>query len=144
MNPKARRQARCFAIQALYQWHISKLPVNEVMLQFLLFDDIKRADLDYFKKLFQGTADAAVDIDARLQPHLDRAIHDVSPVELAILRLGAFELLFCPELPYRIAINEAVELGKIYGAVDSYKYANGVLDKLAREVRQLEIAADNT
>ncbi len=136
INRKARHQARRFAIQALYQWQISHAPIDEVVLQFLTFEEIKRADQDYFKHIVLGIADAATHIDEQLQPYLDRTIEEVSPVELAILRLGAFELLYCPELPYRIALNEAIELGKVYGAVDSYKYANGVLDKLAKQVRK--------
>ncbi len=139
ISPKARHQARRFAVQALYQWEISQLAIEEIVLQFLTFDDIRRADQDYFKRLVLGTVESLESIDAQLQPHLDRKVSEVSLVELAILRLGAFELLYCPELPYRVALNEAIELGKVYGALDSYKYANGVLDKLAKQVRVLEV-----
>ena len=139
ISPKARHQARRFAVQALYQWQTSQLPVEEIVLQFLTFDDIRRADQDYFKHLVFGTIESLTNIDSQLAPHLDRKVSEVSPVELAILRLGAFELLYCPELPYRVALNEAIELGKVYGADDSHKYANGVLDKLAKQTRTLEM-----
>lgn len=140
-NVKARRKAREFAVQALYQWDVTKLPASEVLLQFLVFDDIRRADQDYFKRLFNGVIESSAELDKQIQPFLDRALTEVSPVEMAILRLGSFELMHCPELPYRVALNESIELSKIYGGTDSHKFTNGVLDKLAQHLRKIEIAA---
>lgn len=141
-NVKARRKAREFAIQALYQWQLTELSAAEVLLQFVVFDDAKRADQDYFRKLFSGITAGSTELDTALEPFLDRPLKDVSPIELAIVRLGAFELLHCPELPYRVALNESIELSKIYGGTDSHKFTNGVLDKLAQQLRHIEIASE--
>lgn len=141
-NVKARRRAREFAIQALYQWQVTALPPSEVLLQFLVFDGIAKADQDYFKRLFEGVTENTEELDTKFTPFLDRPIKDVNPVELAILRLGGFELLHCPELPYRVALNESVELSKIYGGTESHKFTNGVLDKLAKQLRQIEMMAE--
>ena len=141
-NVKARRKAREFAIQALYQWQLTERPATEVLLQFMVFDETQRADQTYFKKLFVGITENSLELDNLLIPFLDRPLKDVSPIELAIVRLGAFELLYCPELPYRVALNEAIELSKIYGGTDSHKFTNGVLDKLAQERRQIEIDSE--
>ncbi len=141
-NVKARRRAREFAIQALYQWQVTALPPSEVLLQFLVFDGIAKADQDYFKRLFVGVTENTEELDTKFTPFLDRPIKDVNPVELAILRLGGFELLHCPELPYRVALNESIELSKIYGGTESHKFTNGVLDKLAKQLRQIEMMAE--
>lgn len=139
-NVKARRKARVFVVQALYQWQVTQLPAAEVLLQFLLFDEIKRADQDYFKRLFLYITDNITQIDEQFQPFLDRPLAIVSPIELAILRLGTFELIHCSELPYKVALNEAIELSKIYGGTDSHKFTNSILDKLAKIVRSIEMA----
>lgn len=142
-NVKARRKAREFVIQALYQWQITGLVASEVLLQFLTFDGIKQADQPYFKHLFEGITEQVLVLDQTLLPFLDRPLKEVSPIEMAILRLGGFELLHCPELPYRVVLNEAIELSKIYGGTESYKFTNGVLDKLAKQLRSIEMAAGN-
>ncbi|MBY0377559.1 MAG: transcription antitermination factor NusB [Gammaproteobacteria bacterium] len=142
-NVKARRKAREFVVQALYQWQMTGLAESEVLLQFLTFDGIKQADQAYFKHLFLGVTEHVLDLDEKLLPFLDRPLKDVSPIEMAILRLGGFELLHCPELPYRVALNESIELSKIYGGTDSHKFTNGVLDKLAKQLRSIEMAAEN-
>lgn len=141
-NVKARRKARSFLVQALYQWQVTQLPANEVLLQFLLFEEINAADQDYFRRVFLEITSNVAEIDAKFQPYLDRELAQVSPVELAILRLGAFELALCPELPYKVVLNESIELSKIYGGTDSHKFTNGVLDKLAKSLRSIEVAAD--
>ncbi|NNM60269.1 MAG: transcription antitermination factor NusB [Legionellales bacterium] len=141
-NIKARRRAREFAVQALYQWQITALPPSEVLLQFLVFEGIAKADQVYFKRLFLGITEISTELDFKFIPFLDRPLKEVNPVELAILRLGSFELLHCPELPYRVALNESIELSKIYGGTESHKFTNGVLDKLAKQLRQIEMAAE--
>lgn len=141
-NVKARRKAREFAVQAIYQWQVTQLPASEVLLQFLVYDEIGRADQAYFKKLFNGVIEHVNELDKQIEPFLDRSLKEVSPVELAILRLGSYELMHCPELPYRVALNESIELSKLYGGTDSHKFTNGVLDKLAQQLRHIEVAAD--
>ena len=138
-NRKARRKAREFAVQALYQWALTGLAATDILLQFVMFDETQRADEAYLRKLFLGAVERSQELDALLTPFLDRGIHEVSPVELSILRLASFELLACPELPYRVILNESIELSKCYGGTDSQKFTNGVLDKLAHQLRAAEV-----
>lgn len=141
LNKKARRKSRELAVQALYQWQLTGLDSQEILLQFLLFEGMQKADKPYFQLLFWGTVSHIQAIDNLLITYVDRPWVDVSPVEGAILRLGAFELLHCPELPYKVVLNESIELSKTYGATDSHKFTNSVLDKLAHQVRKTEIIA---
>ncbi len=98
-----------------------------------------KTDIDYFKELLQGIPAHCVNLDQHLQPLLDRPADELDPIELAILRIGAYELMQRPDIPYRVAINEGVELAKAFGAADGHKYVNGVLDKLARQLRSKEM-----
>jgi len=127
-------------VQALYQWQVSDYPVNAIEAQYRA-DNVGKIDWDYFHELFTGIASSVEELDKSFTPFLDREIKQLNPVELAILRLGAFELSKRIDIPYRVVINEAIELAKKYGATESHKYINGVLDKLARESRQVEIKA---
>ena len=135
-----RKKARSLLVQALYQWQISDYPVNDIEAQYRT-DNVGKIDWDYFHELFVGIASSVQDLDSSLAPLLDREISQLNPIELAILRLGAYELSQRIDIPYRVAINESVELAKKYGATDSHKYVNGVLDKLARHSRSVEINA---
>lgn len=135
-----RKKARNLLVQALYQWQISDYPVNAIEAQYR--DDNPGAiDWDYFHALFTGIASGTAALDDSFRPFLDRDLSQLNPIELAILRLGAFELANRIDIPYRVVINEAIELAKKYGATDSHKYVNGVLDKLARQARAVEISA---
>jgi len=135
-----RKKARSLLVQALYQWQISDYPVNAIEAEYRA-DNTGKIDWDYFHELFTGIADSAEELDNSFLPFLDRDIAQLNPIELAILRLGAFELANRIDIPYRVVINESIELAKKFGATDSHKYVNGVLDKLARQNRSVEINA---
>lgn len=136
-----RTRARSHAVQALYQWQMTGQDIGQVIQQFLIEHDDKAFDKAYFQELVQGVPTSLGDLDAALAPCVDRAIASVDPVERAILRLGAYEFLRHPEVPYRVVINEAVELAKTFGAEQGHKYVNGVLDKVARTLRAVEVTA---
>ncbi len=114
---------------------------SRIAAQFLADEDLRKADPDYFWELVQQIPARAAQIDTALEPFLDRPLAQVDPVERAILRIGGYELMQHPDLAYRIVINEAVELAKMFGAEQGHRYVNGVLDKLARAVRSVEFAA---
>ncbi len=127
-------------MQALYQWQLTGQDPATIASQFLADLDLPKADPEYFQELLQRTPALAPEIDAALQPLLDRPLEQVDPVERAILRIGGYELMQRPEIAYRIIINEAVELAKLFGAEQGHRFVNGVLDKLAHVVRQAECA----
>lgn len=136
---RKKSQARHHAVQAIYQWQMTGQDIADIREQFLSEQDVKGFDVSYFDRLLSGVPTHLGELDQALGPCLDRSIESVDPVERAILRLGAFELLHLPELPYRVVINEAVERAKVFGAEQGHRYVNGVLDKLARSVRQAEL-----
>jgi N utilization substance protein B len=129
---KSRRKAREFALQGLYQWELTGDSAETIAAQLREDKAFARIDGDHFVSLLGGAIAQAPALDDLLAPHLDRSVKELSPVEHAILLLAAFELQNHPEIPYRVVINEAVELAKTYGGTDGYKFVNGVLDKLAR------------
>ncbi len=136
----ARVRARRSAVQALYQWAMSAVPMQDVINEFVNErTELKKADTDYFKEILHGTAKESENLDKQLIPLLDRALDDLDPVEKAILQIGIYELTFHPELPYRVVLNEAIDLAKMFGAEQSHKYINGVLDKAAQEIRKAEM-----
>ncbi len=136
--PGKRAWARRCAAQALYQWQLTGEEPSRIATQFLADQDLGKADPDYFRELvFQVPAHVA-QIDAVLSPFLDRPLPQVDPVECAILRIGGYELIQHPDIAYRIVINEAVELAKVFGADQGHRFVNGVLDKVARAVRPVE------
>ncbi len=134
-----RSRSRQLALQALYQWQLASQNIKEIIQQFKDNEPPNSYEEAYFTDLVRGVPTHLHELDEALSPYLDRAILSVDPVERAALRLGAYELAHHPEVPYRVAINEAVELTKIFGAEDGHKYINGVLDKLARQLRPAEI-----
>ena len=134
----ARRRARSAAVQALYQWHMTGQDAAEIERQFLderIAGDAPTIDRGFFHELLHGVVAAADRLDRRIEPLLDRPVDRVDPVECAILRLGAFELVERREIPTGVTINEAVELAKTFGGENGHRYVNGVLDRLARNVR---------
>ena len=133
-----RSNARQVAVQALYQWQMTGQTPAEIERQFLDDQDVGEFEPALFHELLSGVPAHLAEIDAGLGPLLDRSIERVDPVERAILRLGAYELLRCPLVPYRVVIDEAVELAKRFGAEQGHRYVNGVLDKLARRARVRE------
>ena len=134
----ARSRARRRALQALYAWQLSGSHMNAVIEQFRHEQDMEVADLDYFEDLLHGVERHAAELDASLRPYLDREVAEVDPIERAALRLAAYELKHRPDVPYRVVINEAIEVTKRFGADHGHSYVNGVLDKLAGELRSAE------
>lgn len=130
MKPSERRKARRLAVQAIYSWQISGNNIADVEHQFLTEQDIKGVDIAYFRELFAGVATKTSQLDVLINPHLDRPFAEVSPVEKAILRLATFELTYRKDVPYKVVINEAIELAKAFGAEDAHKFVNGILDKM--------------
>ena len=138
----ARRRARASAVQALYQWQMTGQDAAEIESQFLadrLADDSPAVDRGFFRALLHGVVGSAARLDGRIEPLLDRPMAQVDPVECAVLRIGAFELVERLEIPTRVVINEAVELAKTFGGENGHRYVNGVLDRLARDVRPAEV-----
>jgi transcription antitermination protein NusB len=137
----ARRRSREFALQGLYQWLLSAAPVAEIEQHIAQLEHFDKCDRAHFDALLHGCIEAAPTLDAELARHVDRKTTQLSPVEHAALLIGCFELARCIEIPYRVAINEAVELTKAFGGTDGHKYVNGVLDKCAGTLRPQEAAA---
>ena len=136
----ARRRAREFVLQALYQWQLAGQSLADIEQQYAEAEGFSKADSALFSVILSGVLKHAETLKEKLLPHLDRPWKEVSPIESAILLIGAFELINLPETPYRVVINEAIELGKSFGGTDGHKYVNGILDKLAATVRVGEIA----
>ena len=132
--------ARTYAMQALYQWQFTFEDAESLIDTFLFEEGIRSevVDIAYFQALLRGILTDVAAMDELMIPHLDRDISRLNPVELAVLRLGVFELARCPEVPYAVAINEAIELAKEYGSADGYKFVNGILNALAPSLREGE------
>jgi transcription antitermination protein NusB len=133
-----RRRSREFALQGLYQWQLSKNDPAAIALNLSEARGFDKIDADYFKMLLEGSIAAAPELEQAITPYLDREFVRLSPVERGILLMAGYELMHQPEVPYRAVINEAVELAKSYGGTDGYKFVNGVLDKLAAQLRSAE------
>ena len=136
----SRKIAREFTLQGLYAWLLGGTDVTLIAANLKEDEEFLRADEDYFRTLLYGVLKEEGALGERITPLLDRPIAELSPVERGILLIGAYELLHCPDVPWRVAINEGVELAKKFGGTDGHKYINGVLDKLAQDVRAVEIA----
>lgn len=135
-----RRKARTLIMQALYQWHVSKSEPLEIEAQFHEQNGGK-IDWEYFSEVFLEIPKQQEALDKHIAPLLDRELKFLDPVERALLYLGTFELANRIDIPYRVVINECVELAKTFGATESHKYINGVLDKLAKTLRPVEMSA---
>lgn len=134
-----RTMARRCAVQALYQWQVNGGNVDEIYQQFLVERNMKDCNVDMFKELLQGVTRELDSLDELIQPHIDRKIEEVDPVERAVLRLGCYELKNKLDVPYRVVINEALESVKLFGAEQGHRFINGVLDKVAQNTRELEV-----
>lgn len=141
LNPAHRRKARKLAMQALYQWHIAEQPINQIEAEFLVDNDMTKVDKDYFSEVLRGVPSTKSELDAHIEKHIDRQIKDLTPVELAILRMGTYEFIHRIDVPYKVIINEGVDLSKTFGANEAHKFVNGVLDKLAQDLRVIEVKA---
>ena len=135
MKPSPRRKARELAVQAVYSWQISQNSVTDVEVNFITDNAKRRFDIEYFQLLLRGVTRDINEVDLAISPHVDRPLDDIDQVEKAILRVAVFELSECEDVPYRVVINEAIELAKLFAADDSHKFVNGVLDKIVKLVR---------
>lgn len=136
-----RKLSRELALRALYQWRLTGDDLARLLVQVEEAEEYPDANAGFLKKLLEGVLAEAATLDLALARHIDRPLEQLSPIEHGILLIGAYELTHSLDVPYKVAINEAVNLAKAYGGTDGHKYVNGVLDKLAREVRQVEIGA---
>lgn len=135
-----RHRARKMALQALYQWHFSHTALTEIEAQFHTFNNMSNVDTEFFHELLHAIPSRIPELDAAFTPFLDRPLKEISPVELAVLRMGTYELQSRLDIPYRVVIDEALKLARSFGATDGHKYINAILDKLAHQCRQPEIA----
>ena len=142
VRPKsARRRAREVALQGLYEWLISGADAGVIDAHMREQDGFDKCDSAHFDALLHGCVAEAADLDAVLARHVDRKTSELSPVEHGVLMIGCYELKHCLDIPYKVAINEAVELAKSFGGTDGHKYVNGVLDKAAADLRPAEVQA---
>lgn len=138
MKRSARRRARECSVQALYSWQVSKNDIADVEVEFLAEQEMKNVDLTYFRELFTGAATNAEALDKLMAPYLSRTLAELGQIERAILRIAMYELRYREDIPYKVVINEGIELAKTFGAEDSHKFVNGVLDKAAAKVRRVK------
>lgn len=142
-KPGSRSLSREFTLRALYAQNLSGQDAVDVATHVREDTDFTKANASYFETLFHGVLKETADLEMKLAPHLDRGFAELSPIERSILLIGAHEIVNCPDVPYRVAINEAVELAKKYGGTDGHKFVNGVLDKLAKVMRPDEARTRN-
>lgn len=143
INPVTRHNARRYALQAMYQWQIAATDLKDIEHEFLNYHIDKKIDLDYFKELVHGIPKHQQEIDQKITPFLNRSLREIDPIELGVVRLATYELLKRPDIPYRVIINEALELTKKFGSIDGYKFVNGILDRIAKKNRETEINMGN-
>jgi len=136
-----RSRARRYTVQALYEWQVSGNAPKEIEQQFLIEHHTRKFDRPYFNELLNGIAEQVEELDAEISPLSDRPFNEIGIVEKSILRLGCYELKNRIDIPYRVVINEAIELTKTFGAEEAHRFVNGAMDKLAENLRQTEVAA---
>ncbi|WP_088331626.1 transcription antitermination factor NusB [Lacimicrobium sp. SS2-24] len=138
MKPSARHKARELAVQGIYSWQMTKNSAQQIELHLATTSDMTRVDMAYFQELLRAVVNDYDNLDTRIRPYLGRLPEELDPVEKAVLRLATYELLERPEIPAKVVINEAIELAKSFGAEESHKFVNGVLDKAIRTLRKHE------
>lgn len=139
-----RRKARHYAMQALYQWQMSGSKPAAIEAEFRTDNDMTHVDMDYFHDILSNTPRQVSELDSQIEATLqDKALRELDPVSLALLRMAAYEFAVRLDVPYKVVINEAVSLAKKFGPTDAYKFINGALDKLAISMRKAEVAAEN-
>jgi N utilization substance protein B len=143
-SKSVRSRAREFALQGLYQVLVGKNDVAEVDAFTRDLAGFSKADAAHFEALLQGCAEQAGSLNAMIEPLLDRGMKEISPIEHAVMWIGAYELQHCLDVPWRVVLNECIELAKEFGGTDGHKYVNGVLNALARQLREAEVAADTS
>ena len=135
-----RRRARRRALQAIYQWQMTGQEPSEILRQFLEIQNMEGVDVEHFERILRGVGSNGAELDEALQPFLDRDVDQLDVMERVALRIGAFELLHCPELPYRVVLDECVDLAHRFGSEQGHAYVNAVLDKAVKEWRVHETA----
>ncbi|EWH10780.1 transcription termination factor [Catenovulum agarivorans DS-2] len=135
MKPSHRRRSRELATQSIYSWQASGNRPANIIESTMEEVDVKSFDVNFYRSLVTGTANNAKDLDIAFQDHLDRPLDELDMVELAILRVATYELVHCVDVPYKVVINEAIEIAKTFAAEDSHKFINGVLDKAVKKLR---------
>jgi N utilization substance protein B len=138
-----KRKARKLALQALYQWLMSGSELHEIEAQFRVVNNMAKVDGDYFCRLLYGIPEHVKELEDSFAPFLDREVNGLNPIEQTVLRIGSFELFHCPEIPYKVILDESISLTKEFGSQDGYRYVNGVLNNLAHQVRSVEISLGN-
>lgn len=141
MSKRSRHLARRNAVQALYQWDLTEQAPSDIEDSFISSHDLSKVDQDYFRHLIKNVPLFHMEIDDRLSQYIKRGIENLDPVERAILRLGTYELEFEKSIPYKAILDEAIELTKVFGSEEGYRFVNGVLDRLAKELRQAETSS---
>lgn len=144
IKPAARHRARELALQALYQWQISGYDATNAEARFRAQNHMGKADTGYFHELYKGVSNDAATLDELLSPHIGRPVKDVDAIALNVLRMACWEFKERMDVPYKVVLNEAVDLAKRFGATDAHKFINGALDKLAAELRAIEVAAERS
>jgi N utilization substance protein B len=141
-KPKEKQKARRLLVQALYSWQIGGTDLIDIEAAFHVDNDMSKVDTSLFHTILFGVPKNLAEIDASFEPHLDRENKDLDPVSRAVLRIASYEMLYSVEVPYKVVINEGVNLAKTYGPTDAFKFINGVLDKVAMDKRAIEVAAN--
>lgn len=140
--PSQRSKARHYAMQALYQWHVSRNPLNVIEAEFHTDNDMSKVDVAYFHEILHQVPAHLSEIETDFLPFVnDISLEQIDPVTLAVLRMSCYELRYRVDVPYKVVINEALRLAKKFGATDSYKFINGVLDRVAARLRSHEVQA---
>jgi N utilization substance protein B len=142
-TPASRRKARHYTMQALYQWQMAGSSLSDIEAEFRSDNDMKNVDIDYFHVLLHEVPKQLTSLEASFEPHLiERALHELDPVTESLLRMSTYELTARLDVPYKVVISEAVALAKKFGATDSHKFINGVLDRAAVALRAVEVQAE--
>jgi N utilization substance protein B len=141
-KPKQKQKARRLLVQALYSWDVGGTDLIDIEAEFHVDNDMDKVDTSLFHNILFGVPKNLAEIDASYEPHLDRENKDLDPVSRAVLRIASYEMLYSIEVPYKVVINEGVNLAKTYGPTDAFKFINGVLDKVAVDRRAIEVAAN--
>ncbi|MFT6898205.1 MAG: N utilization substance protein B [Paraglaciecola sp.] len=140
MKPSARRKARELAVQAIYSWQMSKNPVEQIELSIITSNNMQKVDTDYFLEILRAVVRNTAELDIKIKPYLGRLPEELDPVEKAILRVATYELVERLDVPFKVVINESIELAKSFGAEESHKFVNGVLDKAIKTLRKHDLS----
>lgn len=144
VKPAARHRARELALQALYQWQVSGYDATNAQARFRAQNHMGKADTGYFHELYTGVSNDPQVLDDQMSAFIGRPVKDVDVIALNVLRMATWELKERMDIPYKVVLNEAVDLAKRFGATDAHKFVNGALDKIAAELRAIEVAADRS